>query len=194
MSILNFENQPVSNVQWIHIDKIECNNYNPNMIAKNELKLLYISILYDGYTQPIVTIYDKNQNKYIIIDGFHRYLIMKKYKDIYDRTDGYLPIVTLANKDKGNLIASTIRHNRARGKHSIAGMSNIVFSMLDEGMTDKEIIEKLGLETEELNRLKYITGFAKLFEGIEYKKAWEIRNQIKLRKEYIKNEGRNFTN
>jgi ParB-like chromosome segregation protein Spo0J len=174
---------PVSNVRWVPIEQVVGNDYNPNSVARNEMKLLYISVLHDGYTQPIVTIYDKEQDKYIIVDGFHRYLICKTYKDIAERTGGRVPIVVI-DKPINDRMASTIRHNRARGKHSVDGMANMVFALLDNGWEDAAVCNELGLETEELVRLKHITGFSKLFEDVEYKKAWETANQIKLRKEY----------
>jgi ParB-like chromosome segregation protein Spo0J len=174
---------PVSSVRWVPIEKVVANDYNPNSVARNEMKLLYISVLHDGYTQPIVTIYDKEQDKYIIVDGFHRYLICKTYKDIAERTGGRVPIVVI-DKPINDRMASTIRHNRARGKHSVDGMANMVFALLDNGWEDAAVCNELGLETEELVRLKHITGFSKLFEDVEYKKAWETANQIKLRKEY----------
>ena len=179
---------PVSNVRWVPIEQVVANDYNPNSVARNEMKLLYISVLHDGYTQPIVTIYDKEQDKYIIVDGFHRYLICKTYKDIAERTGGRVPIVVI-DKPINDRMASTIRHNRARGKHSVDGMANMVFALLDNGWEDAAICNELGLETEELVRLKHITGFSKLFEDAEYKKAWETANQIKIRKGYERTNG-----
>src|SRR3990167_5991154 len=114
--------EPVSHVQWVPLAKVEANDYNPNVVAKNELRLLYLSIKEDGYTQPVVTVYDGERDRYIIVDGFHRYLVLKYHDDIRERTGGLLPIVVI---DKGinDRMASTIRHNRARGKHNIAGMA-----------------------------------------------------------------------
>lgn len=178
-----FNKQPVSSVKWISIDKIQPNDYNPNAVAKVEMNLLYISIKHDGYTQPIVTIYNKEKDEYIIVDGFHRYFVMKHYKDIYDSTDGFLPIVVI---DKGinDQMASTIRHNRARGKHSIQGMSNLVFNMLDNGWDDVEVCNELGMEAEEILRLKHITGFSKLFKDAKYNKSWMTKRQIKIKQQY----------
>jgi len=178
-----FNKQPINNVKWVNIEKVEANDYNPNSVAKNEMRLLYVSILHDGYTQPVVTIYDKERDKYVIVDGFHRYLVMKKNKDIYDRTNGNLPVVVL-DKQINDRMASTVRHNRARGKHSIAGMGSMVFSMLENGWNDEEVCNELGMEPDEILRLKYVTGFAKLFDGVQYKKAWETKRQIKLRKDF----------
>lgn len=178
-----YKTQPVANVKWVPYEKVVANDYNPNAVAKNEMRLLYTSILHDGYTQPIVTIYDKEQDKYIIIDGFHRYLVFTTYKDIRDRTDGLVPVVAL-EKDINDRMASTIRHNRARGKHSVDGMGNMVFNLLENGWEDKQICDELGLEAEELLRLKHITGFSKLFENIEYKRSWETKRQLQIKKEY----------
>jgi ParB-like chromosome segregation protein Spo0J len=180
---IDIPQDPVSFVRWVPIDKVVANDYNPNSVAKNEMRLLYLSILHDGYTQPIVTIYDKDQDKYIIVDGFHRHLVCRLYKDIAERTGGRLPIVVI-DKQINDRMASTVRHNRARGKHSVDGMANMVFTMLENGMADEEICNELGLEAEELVRLKHITGFSKLFENVEYKKAWETVAQVRLRKQH----------
>jgi ParB-like chromosome segregation protein Spo0J len=174
---------PVYEVKPVPIEKVIPNDYNPNTVAKNEMRLLYLSIKHDGYTQPIVTVYDKVQDRYIIVDGFHRYLVMKYYEDILKENKGLLPCVVI-DKDINDRMASTIRHNRARGKHSVQGVSNLVFQMLKNNWSDKDICNELGLEPDELIRLKHITGFSKLFEGVEYGKAWETDNQIRNRKKY----------
>jgi len=176
----NIDNHPINNVKWVPIDKVQPNDYNPNQVAKVEMQLLYISIKHDGYTQPIVTIYDKKKDKYIIVDGFHRYFVMKHYKDIYESTNGNLPVVII-DKDINDRMASTIRHNRARGKHSIQGMSNLVFNMLENGWADAEICNELGMEAEEILRLKHITGFSKLFKDTKYKRAWQTKRMIKIK-------------
>tara|TARA_R110000744_G_scaffold104713_1_gene200386 strand:- start:2982 stop:3647 length:666 start_codon:yes stop_codon:yes gene_type:complete len=183
--------QPVNRVRWVDISQVQANDYNPNSVAKTEMKLLYTSILHDGYTQPIVTVYDKKKKKYVIVDGFHRYFTSRSYTDILDKNMGYVPVVVI-DKNINDRMASTIRHNRARGKHSVSGMSNIVFEMLDNGWKDADILEELGMEAEELIRLKHITGFSKLFENTEYKKAWELKKQLQIKKEY-KNENPNDT-
>jgi hypothetical protein len=182
-NISNHKEQPVDNVMWIPLDKVVANDYNPNSVAETEMRLLYISIYHDGYTQPIVVIYDEKEDKYVVVDGFHRYLIMKTYKDIYEKNEGKMPCVVI-KKDITERMASTIRHNRARGKHSVGGMSNLVFNMLDNGMTDEEVCRELGMEPDELLRLKHITGFSKLFKDIEYSKAWETKRQIRIRKDW----------
>ena len=177
---------PISNVKWVPLEKVVANDYNPNSVPKRELKLLYISILHDGYTQPVVTVYNKEQDQYVIVDGFHRYLIPKMFPDIYGSTGGKLPVVVI-EKDINDRMASTVRHNRARGKHSVEGMSNLVFNMLDNGWTDEEVCNQLGMEAEEIVRLKYVTGFAKLFENAEYSKAWKTKRQLKIEREYNEN-------
>ncbi len=179
---------PVDNVQWVPLEKVTANDYNPNSVAKNEMYLLYKSISHDGYTQPIVTIYNKDNDRYVIVDGFHRYLVMLKYDDIRESTGGLLPIVVI-DRHINDLMASTIRHNRARGKHSVKGMANVVFKMLDNGWTDSQICNELGMEPDELIRIKYITGFAKLFENVEYQKAWETNRQIQLKKRWLSENG-----
>lgn len=181
---LNPTKQPVGKVLWVSIDMVEPNDYNPNSVAVKEMSLLYTSISHDGYTQPVVTIYDPNRKKYIIVDGFHRYFTAKKHKDILERNKGMLPIVVI-DKDINERMAATVRHNRARGKHSIDGMSSMVFSMLKNGMTDAEICNELGMEAEELLKLKHITGFSKLFADKKYSEAWESERQMKTRLEYF---------
>lgn len=182
---LNPTGQPVGCVRWVPIGMVEPNDYNPNSVAVKEMTLLYTSISHDGYTQPVVTIWDPDRRKYIIVDGFHRYYTAKMHKDIADRNHGYLPIVVI-EKDINERMAATVRHNRARGKHSIDGMSAMVFSMLKNGMKDSEICNELGMEPEELLKLKHITGFSKLFEGREFSKAWESSQQIEARMKYNK--------
>jgi ParB-like chromosome segregation protein Spo0J len=179
---------PVDFVRWVHIDQVEPNEYNPNSVAQVEMGLLAKSILADGYTQPVVTIFDDNKQKYVIVDGFHRYFTMKLVADVYALTNGYLPVVVI-DKPLADRMASTVRHNRARGKHSVNGMANLVFKMLDEGRTDEEICNELGMEVEELLRLKHITGFSKLFSDVEYNRAWQTRAQIRHRLRYESQQG-----
>lgn len=173
--------QPVDYVRWVDIEKVSPNDYNPNKVARKEMTLLYRSIHHDGYTQPIVTVYDPEADRYVIVDGFHRYFVAKTQADILERNHGKVPIVVI-DKSIEERMASTIRHNRARGMHSVQGMSNIVFSMLDAGMSDSEVCNELGMEAEELIKLKHITGFSKLFEDVEYRRAWETKNQARLRR------------
>lgn len=164
---------PVYKVIAVAVEKIQANAYNPNSVASPEMKLLYESILNDGYTMPIVCYYLPEIDKYEIVDGFHRYTIIKKHKDIFDREDGKLPVVVI-DKDITNRMASTIRHNRARGSHSVDLMSNIVAELLEMGKSDKWIAKHLGMDADELLRLKQITGLASLFKDKEFSKSWEV--------------------
>lgn len=175
--------QPVDFVRWVPVEMVEPNDYNPNSVAQKEMQLLYTSIWNDGYTQPTVTIWDNDKQKYVIVDGFHRYFTCKNNKDIRERNHGMLPIVVI-DKDINERMAATVRHNRARGKHSVQGMSSMVFKLLDQGWKDEDICNQLGMEPEELLKLKYVTGFAKLFEDAEYKQAWESRTQLLAKKKY----------
>lgn len=160
---------PVYNVLRVNVENIQANAYNPNHVASPEMKLLYQSIKEDGYTMPIVC-YKLDNGKYEIVDGFHRYMTMLNHKDIYDRECGCLPVVVI-DKDISNRMASTIRHNRARGTHSIELMSNIVAELVQAGMSDAWILKNIGMDAEELLRLKQITGLAALFMDREFTKA-----------------------
>lgn len=177
------KDMPVDLVRWVPIDMVVANDYNPNAVAKNEMRLLLLSISEDGYTQPIVTIWDEAQGKYVVVDGFHRYTVCLESEEVRVKCRGRIPIVVL-KKNIAERMASTVRHNRARGKHSVAGMANLVFQMLEEGRNEAEICRELGMEPDELLRLKHITGFAKLFESVEYRKAWETSKQLRIRKEW----------
>jgi ParB-like chromosome segregation protein Spo0J len=173
----------VDAVRWVPVSKVSPNDYNPNSVAVAEMKLLVRSILADGYTQPVVTVYDPGKDQYVIVDGFHRYTVAKTCPDVQKLTRGMVPIVVL-DKPLADRMAATVRHNRARGRHSVQGMSNLVFQMLAQGMTDEEVCKELGMEPDELVRLKYVTGFAKLWESAEYRKAWETERMARARHEY----------
>ncbi|SHF49239.1 IbrB-like domain-containing protein [Dysgonomonas macrotermitis] len=164
---------PVYNVRAIPIEKIQANSYNPNAVAPPEMKLLYQSIKEDGYTMPIVCYYLPDIDKYEIVDGFHRYTVMMKHRDIYDRENGMMPVVVI-EKDVSNRMASTIRHNRARGSHSIELMSNIVSELVSSGMSDAWILKNIGMDADELLRLKQITGLSALFKDRDFSQAKEI--------------------
>ena len=127
--------------------------------------------------------------QYVIVDGFHRYSIMRRFKDIYASCEGKLPCVVLHGKTMNDLMASTVRHNRARGKHSINGMSNIVMEMLMNGASDLQVCNELGLEPEELVRLKHITGYAKLYENNSFTRAAISENQARQLQKYRKEAG-----
>ena len=155
---------PVYAVKAIPIEKIQANSYNPNAVAPPEMKLLYQSIKEDGYTMPIVCYYLPDIDRYEIVDGFHRYTVMLKHRDIYERENGMMPVVVI-EKDISNRMASTIRHNRARGSHSIELMSNVVSELVQAGMSDAWILKNIGMDADELLRLKQITGLMALFKG-----------------------------
>lgn len=164
---------PVYNVQAVPIEKIHANAYNPNHVAPPEMKLLYQSILADGYTMPIVT-YRVDDDNYEIVDGYHRYTVMKTHKDIYEREGGKLPVVVI-DKPLTDRMASTIRHNRARGTHSIELMTNIVADLVKSGMSDAWILKNIGMDAEELLRLKQLSGLQELFKDKEFSKSWEAQ-------------------
>lgn len=162
---------PVYGVIGVHIDKIKANDYNPNSVAPPEMALLETSIWEDGYTQPVVTVYDKENDVYVVVDGFHRYLTLKNSKRIFERENGILPIVVL-DKTMGDRMASTIRHNRARGSHNIELMSTIVAELVEMGKGDRWICEHIGMSVDELLRLKQITGVAALFANRDFSQSW----------------------
>lgn len=157
---------PVYNVIAVTIDQIQANSYNPNSVATPEMELLEISIWEDGYTMPIVC-YRLPDGRYEIVDGFHRFTTMKKSARIFEREGGMLPVVVI-DKDESNRMASTIRHNKARGSHSIELMSNIVTELTQSGMSDAWILKHVGMDIDELTRLKQVTGLAALFLDNEF--------------------------
>ncbi len=163
---------PVYNIKRIPLEKIQANAYNPNKVAPPEMKLLYDSIKEDGYTQPIVCYHIKDKDVYEVVDGFHRYMIMKTYKDIYEREGGCLPVATI-DRPISDRMASTIRHNRARGSHDADLMSNIVAELVEMGKSDAWISKHLGMDADEILRLKQITGLAALFADKEFSTSWE---------------------
>jgi ParB-like chromosome segregation protein Spo0J len=164
---------PAYNVRPIPIEKIRANEYNPNSVALPEMQLLYDSIKQDGYTMPVVVYYHEEQDVYEIVDGFHRYTVMLKHDDIYNRENGLLPC-SIIEKPISDRIASTIRHNRARGSHNVDLMSNIVAELIEMGKSDKWVSKHLGMSCDEILRLKQITGLAALFKDKEFSQSWEI--------------------
>lgn len=166
---------PVYNVQAIPIEKVVSNAYNPNSVAPPEMELLRVSISEDGYTQPIVAVYDKENDIYVVVDGFHRYLTMKNNADIREREGGLLPVVVLT-KEMHDRMASTIRHNRARGSHNVELMSSIVAELVEIGKSDRWICKHIGMSPDELLRLKQITGVAALFANRNFSNAWEAQH------------------
>jgi ParB-like chromosome segregation protein Spo0J len=158
---------PVYDVKAISIEKIRANAYNPNVVAPPEMELLELSIWEDGYTMPCVCYYIPKEDAYELVDGFHRYLVMKTSKRIYEREKGLLP-VTVINKDLSRRMASTIRHNRARGTHSLELMTHIVSELKKVGMSDVWIQQNIGMDKDELLRLKQISGLAALFADKDF--------------------------
>jgi ParB-like chromosome segregation protein Spo0J len=167
------KDHPVSEVQWVKSDLVYANDYNPNKVAPPEMKLLELSIKSDGFTQPIVTW--QTDKGYEVIDGFHRHVVGKKLGLTY------LPIVVInhTREDKGDRIAATIRHNRARGKHVVDGMSEIVLELKRRNWNDEKIGRELGMEPDEVLRLAQITGLAEMFADREFSEAWEADNIFK---------------
>ncbi len=165
---------PVYNVIGIPVEKIRANSYNPNAVAPPEMKLLETSIWEDGYTMPVVVYKVPDQDLYEIVDGYHRYTTLMTSKRIFEREEGILPCVVL-DKDESNRMASTIRHNRARGSHSVELMSNIVSELVESGMSDAWILKHIGMDKDELLRLKQITGLASLFANKEFSEPNEIQ-------------------
>jgi ParB-like chromosome segregation protein Spo0J len=158
---------PIYAVKAVPIEKIQANAYNPNVVAPPEMELLELSIWEDGYTMPCVCYYLPENDKYELVDGFHRYLVMKTSKRIYEREKGLLP-VTVIEKDLSNRMASTIRHNRARGTHSIELMTNIVAELKKSGMSDDWIRKNIGMDKDELLRFKQLSGLAALFANKDF--------------------------
>jgi len=168
-----FKNEPVDCVLWVQNAQVEANDYNPNAVAPPEMKLLRHSIGEDGYTQPIVTFERDNIRE--VIDGFHRNRVGKECNEITERTHSYLPVVSInqSRADKGDRIAATIRHNRARGKHKVESMSDIIIDLKKRNWNDKKIAKELGMDADEVLRLYQITGLAEVFKDKEFSEAWE---------------------
>lgn len=169
-----FKNEPVDCVLWIKSSLIKSNDYNPNRVSKPELALLEHSITQDGYTQPIVGFSDGEI--YEVVDGFHRNIIGKECKLVNERIHDYLPLVNinLERTNRTDRIASTIRHNKARGKHQLSSMSDIVIELTRRNWSEEKISKELGMDVDEILRLKHVTGMADLFKDEEFSKAWEI--------------------
>jgi ParB-like chromosome segregation protein Spo0J len=169
-------NEPVDCVIWVKNETVRANDYNPNSVAPPEMELLRQSIMEDGYTQPIVSF---KENEHItVIDGFHRNRVGKEVADVKERVYGRLPVVNINQwkQGRGDRMASTIRHNRARGSHSIELMSTIVSELVEMGKGDAWICKHVGMSTDELLRLKQVTGLASLFANKEFSNAWESDN------------------
>lgn len=160
---------PVSSVQWIEADRVVANDYNPNSVAPPEMELLRLSIKEDGYTQPVVT-WLREDGFYEVVDGFHRHKVGKEMGLTH------LPVVVVNQDriDKGDRIASTVRHNRARGKHAVTAMSDLVQDLVRRNWSDAKIAKNLGMDADEVLRLKQISGLAEMFADQEFSEAWEV--------------------
>lgn len=166
--------EPVDCVLWVKAETVEANDYNPNVVAPPEMKLLTHSIAEDGYTQPIVTWQVNGYRE--VIDGFHRNRVGKENRAVRERVKGYLPVTTVNEwrTDKSDRISTTIRHNRARGKHQVAAMSEIVQELTRRNWSEERIGRELGMDADEVLRLKQISGLAELFADREFSEAWEL--------------------
>ena len=177
-----FKNEPIDYVKWEISENVIANDYNPNKVAPPEMELLEVSILNDGYTQPIVTWNNYEKNKTEVIDGFHRNRVGKESKIVNERIKGYLPVVDIRKEQSGknDRIASTIRHNRARGKHQVDAMSEIVIELKNRNWSNKRIAKQLGMDEEEVLRLCQISGLEHLFNDKDFSKAWVSENDTNI--------------
>lgn len=168
-----FKAEPVDFVKWVKNTTVTANDYNPNSVAPPEMKLLEHSITEDGYTQPIVSW--KREEVHEVVDGFHRHRVGKESDGVRTRVHGYLPVVIINNDrlDKNDRMASTIRHNRARGEHKVESMSEIVMELKRRFWSDEKIATELGMEPDEVLRLQQVSGLASIFEDEEFSQAWE---------------------
>jgi ParB-like chromosome segregation protein Spo0J len=166
--------EPVDCVLWVPAEQVEGNIYNPNKVAPPEMKLLELSIKNDGYTQPIV-VYSEGEG-YTVVDGFHRHRVGKESKVVRKRVKGYLPVTTIRPDREGysDRVAATIRHNRARGKHQVQAMSEIIQDLAKRNHSDEWIARELGMDADEVLRLKQISGLAEMFADRDFSEAWEI--------------------
>lgn len=168
-----FKSEPVDFIKWVPSEAVQANDYNPNSVAPPEMELLRLSIVADGYTQPIVT--NKEDQHFEVVDGFHRNRVGKECDDVVERVKGYLPIVQIRGDqtDKPDRMASTVRHNRARGKHRVDAMSEIVLELKRRNWSNEKIGKQLGMDPDEVLRLAQITGLAEMFADREFSQAWE---------------------
>lgn len=169
-----FKDEPVDCVLWVKAEMVQANDYNPNVVAPPEMKLLERSIEADGYTQPIVT-YALPEHREVV-DGFHRSRVGRESRKVNRRVRGYLPVTTIRDDraDRENRIAATIRHNRARGRHTVDNMSEIVVELSRRNWSAEKIGQELGMEPDEVLRLKQVSGLAEMFADHEFSEAWEI--------------------
>lgn len=175
-AISPFSSEPVDFVKWVPAQTVKANDYNPNSVAPPEMELLRVSIMADGYTQPIVT--HSEESELVVVDGFHRNRVGKECQDVRERVHGYLPVVQIkeSQTDRGDRMAATIRHNRARGKHRVDAMSDIIVELKRRFWSDEKIATQLGMEPDEVLRLAQITGLASLFGDRDFSEAWEAES------------------
>lgn len=168
-----FKEEPVDYVEWVSASQVQANSYNPNSVAPPEMELLRLSILADGFTQPIVANAENDHRE--VVDGFHRSRVGKECADVASRVHGYLPLVQIKSErgDKSDRMAATIRHNRARGKHQVIAMSEIVLELKRRNWSDEKIGRELGMDPDEVLRLAQITGLVEAFKDREFSQAWE---------------------
>jgi len=169
-----FKSEPVDLIRWVPVDGVKANDYNPNSVAPPEMELLRHSINHDGYTQPVVTWMDDDSRE--VIDGFHRTRVCKELDDVNARVHGYLPVVTIKDdcSERSDRMASTIRHNRARGKHRVDSMSEIVLELKKRNWSDKRVAKELGMDEDEILRLCQVSGLSDLFDDADFTNSWEI--------------------
>lgn len=169
-----FKDEPIDFVQWVPTDAVHANDYNPNSVAPPEMVLLEHSIEHDGYTQPVVT-WPDSEDTFEVVDGFHRTTVAKRSAMVKERLNGYMPLVAIQqeNTDRNDRIASTIRHNRARGKHNVNSMSDIVIELKKRNWSDTRIAKELGMDADEVLRLCQVSGLAEVFGDEDFSKAWD---------------------
>lgn len=172
-----FKNEPIDCVTWLKTEQLTANDYNPNNVAPTENKLLSTSIIQDGFTHPLVATRDGSKDKFVIIDGFHRFELSKKKGELNKRLHGYVPVVLMpqASDDKSRRIAATIRHNRARGRHQINAMAEIVRELSHQGWDDQKISTELGMDADEVLRLKQVCGLFEMFANRNFSQAWTVK-------------------
>ena len=171
-----FKSEPVDLVLWVKNERVGANDYNPNSVAPPEMELLEHSISTDGYTQPIVSWEKEDEDNYEVVDGFHRSRVGKESEIVRERVNGYVPLTVIKDSQLGrnDRIASTIRHNRARGKHKVDSMSEIVIELKRRNWSDKKVAKELGMDQDEVLRLTQIQGLAEMFKNEEFTQAWEV--------------------
>jgi ParB-like chromosome segregation protein Spo0J len=172
-----FKSEPVDFVKWVGAASVGANNYNPNSVAPPEMELLRLSIAADGYTQPIVA--NEEDGAFVVVDGFHRHRVGKECADVQARVQGYLPVVQIRSErvDLSDRMASTIRHNRARGKHSVEAMSQIVVDLKKRNWSDEKVGRELGMDPDEVLRLTQISGLREMFADVQFSEAWEAGDE-----------------